>query len=270
MNVTPGTTDWLRRRGLGSRTEQFRRGGPGGQAEGGCKGIHVRRRAVRSQGLFDYGRQQTPRRPRPFAAVPSLRSGSGAGSGWSRSESPLPRYHRVADVRLTAWPSRARARSAPSEAHYALLADFLDGMLEGVLGANEDRRCLGAFVFIQATRSQFEEAYATIKEKSVDWTAAPDEYRRQVRPVLASGWIKVGGKWAGTSMISPRITSRRISLNLLCAALLMSATSTSGSTRNSPAGGPTSGCRPSMCRRCVMLEQGTRQTDKKNLPGSIL
>jgi hypothetical protein len=67
-----------------------------------------------------------------------------------------------------------------SEAHYGLLADFLDGMLDG---------CSDRTTIVDAWESsypykrheQFAKAYETIRQQSAEWSANPDRYRRFVR-----------------------------------------------------------------------------------------
>jgi hypothetical protein len=75
-----------------------------------------------------------------------------------------------------AQPYEGKERSA---SHYGLLADFLDGMLEA---CSEQTRIVDAweYSYPYKKRSQFEEGHTTIKEKSVEWTAQPEKYRRHV------------------------------------------------------------------------------------------
>jgi hypothetical protein len=75
-----------------------------------------------------------------------------------------------------AQPPEGGERSA---SNYGLLADFLDGMLEA---CSKQTKIVDAweYSYPYKERSQFEEAYTTVKEKSVEWTARPEEYRRHV------------------------------------------------------------------------------------------
>lgn len=73
-----------------------------------------------------------------------------------------------------AQPGSGSDRSA---AHYGLLADFLDGLLDA---CPETVRLVDAWEYSYPYKrpEQFREAYQTIKEKSLAWTAVPQKYGR--------------------------------------------------------------------------------------------
>jgi hypothetical protein len=79
---------------------------------------------------------------------------------------------------VTYW--RAEKPNDRSTAAYGLLADFLDGMLDA---CSEGTVLVDAYEFSYAykERKQFEEAYAGITKKALDWTAVPEKYKRHMK-----------------------------------------------------------------------------------------
>jgi squalene-hopene/tetraprenyl-beta-curcumene cyclase len=78
---------------------------------------------------------------------------------------------------------------------YGLLADFLDGMLDG---CSKETTIVDAWEpsYPYKEQKQFEQAYQTIKQKALDWTAVPDKYRSLVKAGLGiwmdNDWRKKG------------------------------------------------------------------------------
>jgi hypothetical protein len=189
VNVTPGSVDWFDDEAWLVVLNNF---GAAAQVakEGGCKGFMFDVEQY-NEGLFDYGKQKH-REEKSFAEYQAqVRE---RGRSWMQEVNS--RFPEIT-VLLTfgyriAQPREGKARS---EARYGLLADFLDGMLEA---CSEQTKIVDAweYSYPYKERSQFEEAYATIKEKSVEWTAAPDEYRRHVQAGFGiwmdQGWRQLG------------------------------------------------------------------------------
>jgi hypothetical protein len=67
-----------------------------------------------------------------------------------------------------------------SQVSYGLLADFLDGMLDG---CSKEATIVDAWErsYSYKQRKQFEQAYQTIRKKALDWTGVAEKYRSQVK-----------------------------------------------------------------------------------------
>ena len=75
---------------------------------------------------------------------------------------------------------RAAKPKDRSTAKYGLLADFLDGVLDAC--TKETVLVDGyEFSYPYKQRKQFEEAYESITKKALEWTAAPEKYKAQVK-----------------------------------------------------------------------------------------
>jgi hypothetical protein len=173
VNVTPGKVDWFDDQAWTTVLGNF---GVAAQIarQGRCKGFMFDVEQYDGQ-LFDY-RQQKEKKT--FAEY--QRQVRQRGKEWVRAvnkEHPaitilLPFGYSIAQPR-----GRAKDRSQVS---YGLLADFLDGMLDA---------CSKTTTIVDAWESsypykeqrQFEQAYRTIKKKTLDWTGVPDTYRSQVQ-----------------------------------------------------------------------------------------
>ena len=174
VNVTPGNVDWLDDEAWAVVLNNFAVAAQVAK-EGGCKGFMFDVEQY-NEGLFDYGRQKH-REGNSFAEYQTtVRQ---RGREWMRE---VNRHFPDITILLTfgyriAQPPEGKSRS---EARYGLLADFLDGMLEA---CSEQTKIVDAweYSYPYKQRRQFEEAYTTVKEKSVEWTAAPDKYRRHVK-----------------------------------------------------------------------------------------
>jgi len=81
------------------------------------------------------------------------------------------------------------------DSQYGLLADFLDGMLDA---CSPETNLVDAWEYSYPYKAeeQFQEAYETIREKSAEWTAVPDNYRRHVQAGFGlwmdCSWQQVG------------------------------------------------------------------------------
>jgi hypothetical protein len=76
--------------------------------------------------------------------------------------------------------AQPRAGTDRSAAHYGLLADFLDGVLEACSdGATVVDAFEQAYPYKEAR--QLEQGYKTIRESGLKWTAVPQRYGKHVR-----------------------------------------------------------------------------------------
>jgi metal-dependent hydrolase (beta-lactamase superfamily II) len=174
VNVIPGTTDWFDDEAWGAVLNNF---GVAAQVakQGGCKGFMFDVEQY-NEGLFDYSKQKH-RESKTFEEYGAkVRQ---RGREWMAE---VNRQFPDITVLLTfgyriAQPPEGKSRS---EAHYGLLADFLDGMLEA---CSKQTKIVDAweYSYPYKERRQFEEAYTTVKEKSVQWTAQPEKYRHHVQ-----------------------------------------------------------------------------------------
>jgi hypothetical protein len=185
VNVTPGTTDWFDDEAWGTVLNNF---GVAAQVakQGGCKGFMFDVEQY-NEGLFDFGKQKhgDSKTFEEYGAKIRQR-----GREWMAK---VNRHFPDITVLLTfgyriAQPLEGKERST---SHYGLLADFLDGMLEA---CSKQTKIVDAWEYSYPYKelSQFEEAYTTVKEKSVDWTAQPEKYRRHVE---ASFGIWMDCRW---------------------------------------------------------------------------
>ena len=174
VNVTPGAVDWFDEDAWAVVRDNY---GVASQVakQGGCKGFMFDVEQYNS-GLFDYGKQKH-RETKSFADYQAkLRQ---RGREWIKE---VNRHFPEITILLTfgyriAQPPEGRDRS---EVHYGLLADFLDGVLEA---CSERTKIVDAweYSYPYKERRQFEDGYRTIKEKSLEWTALPESYRRRVQ-----------------------------------------------------------------------------------------
>jgi len=173
VNVTPGNVDWLDDQAWAVVLNNFAVAAQVAK-QGGCKGFMFDVEQY-NEGLFDYGKQKH-RDSNTFADYQAkVRQ---RGGEWIKE---VNRHFPDITILLTfgyriAQPPEGKSRA---EARYALLADFLDGVLEA---CSDQTKIVDAweYSYPYKERRQFEEAYTTVKEKSAEWTAAPDKYRRHV------------------------------------------------------------------------------------------
>ncbi len=174
VNVTPGNVDWFDDEAWAVVVSNFAVAAQVAK-QGGCKGFMFDVEQY-NEGLFDY-RKQKRRESKTFAEYQAaVRE---RGREWIRQ---INRQFPDITILLTfgyriAQPPEGKSRE---ESHYGLLADFLDGLLEA---CSEKTQIVDAweYSYPYKDRKQFEEAYTTIKNQSVEWTAVPDKYRRHVK-----------------------------------------------------------------------------------------
>ncbi|HUT94961.1 MAG TPA: EF-hand domain-containing protein [Thermoguttaceae bacterium] len=173
VNVTPGDADWFDEEGWATVRHNF---GVAAQLanEGGCRGFMFDVEQYNA-GLFSYAKQKH-RDAKTFAEHQAqVRR---RGREWMEE---VGGHFPEITILLTfgykiAQPPEGKDRS---ESHYGLLADFLDGMLE-VCSPKTKIVDAWEYSYPYRERGPFEDAYATIKEKSLGWTAAPEKYRAHV------------------------------------------------------------------------------------------
>jgi len=175
VNVTPGTVDWFDDAAWATVLHNF---GVAAQVarEGRAKGFMFDVEQYNSA-LFDY-RKQPHRDSKSFADYQARVSE--CGRQWMQA---VNKTFPDITILLTFGYSIAQPTGGAkdrSEAHYGLLADFLDGMLDV---------CSDRTMIVDAWESsypykrheQFAKAYETIRQQSAEWSANPDKYRRFVR-----------------------------------------------------------------------------------------
>jgi hypothetical protein len=175
VNVTPGRVDWFDDRAwagvvhnAGVAAEVARRGG--------CKGFMFDVEQYEGR-PFDYGRQEH-RDTKTFADYQAqVRR---RGGEWVRA---VNRHFPDVTVLLTFGYSIAQPRGQArdrSQAAYGLLADFLDGVLDG---CSETTALVDAWEssYRYKEPAQFERAYETITKTALGWTAVPEKYRKHAR-----------------------------------------------------------------------------------------
>ena len=173
INVTPGGTDWFDDQAWATVAHN---GGIAAQIakQGKCRGFMFDTEQYEKQ-LFDYA-QQPHRNSKTFADYGKqvrLR-----GKQWITE---VNRHYPEITILLTFGYYTAHREKGKdrSQSDYGLLADFLDGVLEG---CSDQTKLVDGWEFSYAyyTRPQFEDAYRTIKTESLEWTAVKDKYARQV------------------------------------------------------------------------------------------
>lgn len=175
VNVCPGNVDWFDDRAWAVVRQNFTLAARIAR-QGGCRGLMFDVEQYEGQ-LFDY-RRQADRETKPFSEYQAkVRQ---RGRKWMQAiGGEFPEI----TVLLTFGYSISQPRDGAkdrSEAPYGLLADFLDGMLEGspatakIVDAWE-----GAYPYKR--EEQFREAFDTIRKKSLAWSAAPEKYCSHVQ-----------------------------------------------------------------------------------------
>ncbi len=175
VNVTPGRVDWFDDRAWAAVRHNA---GVAAQVarQGGCKGFMFDVEQYEGK-LFDY-RQQAHRDTKAFADYRAkVRE---RGREWVRE---VNQHYPDVTILLTFGYSLAQPRGQArdrSQAPYGLLADFLDGVLDG---CSDRMQLVDAWesAYRYKERRQFEQAYETITKTSLGWTAVPEKYRKQVR-----------------------------------------------------------------------------------------
>jgi hypothetical protein len=172
VNVTPGNVDWFDDEAWGAVLHNTRVAAQVAR-EGNCRGFLFDTEQYQHQ-LFTFAKQPPGHTWEECRAQVRRR-----GAEWMRAvNAEFPEI----TILLTfaykmARPPEGRPRS---EARYGLLADFLDGLLEA---CSEQTVIVDAWEHSYSYRgaAQFEAARETILQAALDWTAAPEQYRRHVR-----------------------------------------------------------------------------------------
>ncbi len=176
VNVTPGTLDWFDDDAWAVVQHNF--GVAAALAErSGCKGLLFDTEQYREASLFDY-RKQAQRDTKSFEQYG--RKVRRRGEAWMREVSAafpdvvviLTFGYRIAQPR-----EEGQERS---DVRYGLLADFLDGVLDGCW---DKTRIVDGWEHSYAYKrqEQFEQAYETIRTTAPsEWSGHPAQYRRHV------------------------------------------------------------------------------------------
>lgn len=174
VNVTPGKVDWFDDEEWAIVGGNFTVASQVAK-ETGCKGFMFDVEQYEQQ-LFDY-RKQAHRETKTFDEYRGkVRE---RGQEWMRA---INEHFTDITVLLTFGYRIAQPQGKDKDrakSHYGLLADFLDGMLDA---CSERTKIVDAWEYSYPYKkpAQFDEAYRTIKEKSLEWTAVPEKYRRHV------------------------------------------------------------------------------------------
>ncbi len=173
VNVTPGKADWFDDQAWATVLNNF---GVAAQVAKQCRCRGFMFDVEQYEGkLFDY-RQQKQKKTFPEYQ----RQVRQRGREWMQAVTK-----EFADITVllpfgySAAHRRGRAKDR-AQVSYGLLADFLDGMLDA---CSKETNIVDAWEpsYPYKEQKQFEEAYQTIKQKALDWTAVPDKYRSQVK-----------------------------------------------------------------------------------------
>lgn len=150
--------------------------------EGGCKGLllDVEHYDYKPE-LFCYRHHRDEVLNKPFAEYRAQVRKRGRSMGQAMAEI----YPDMTLLMLYAWglclydANNFRGKPA-EERRYALLPDFLDGLLEGSSPRNKIVD-LWEFAYGYTDRAQFLDGHHTVTNKVLAWTTLPDRYRAQVR-----------------------------------------------------------------------------------------
>jgi hypothetical protein len=173
VNVTPGNVDWWDDKAWRVVVHNFTVAAQVAR-EGNLKGFMFDVEQYNDQ-LFDY-RKQKQRTVHPFADYRAkVRQ---RGREWVQginSAFPDITILLTFGYSITGGPAKNRVGAS-----YGLLADFLDGVLEG---CSPRTKIVDAWEggYPYKRRDQFLRAHETIHQKSLEWTGQPDRYRRHVR-----------------------------------------------------------------------------------------
>lgn len=177
VNVTPAKVDWFDDEAWASVVNNF---GVAAQIakEGRCKGFMFDTEQYEGITVFDY-RKQKDKDKKAFAEYQAkVRQ---RGREWAKA---VNKQYPDITILLTFgydvsyW--RAKTPKDRSTAAYGLIADFLDGVLDAC--TKETVIVDGwEFSYPYKERKQFEDAYESITKKALDWTAAPEKYKAQVK-----------------------------------------------------------------------------------------
>lgn len=177
VNITPAKTDWFDDDAWASVASNF---GVAAHVakEGRCKGFMFDTEQYEGVTVFDY-RRQRDKDKKTFAEYQAkVRQ---RGREWIKAvnkEYPDITILLTFGYDISYW--RADKPNDRSAAAYGLLADFLDGLLDG---CGKETVIVDAYEFAYPfkERKQFEEAYESITKKALEWTGVADKYKSQVK-----------------------------------------------------------------------------------------
>jgi len=175
VNITPGNMDWFDDDAWTTVVNNF---GVSAKVakDGGCKGFMFDTEQYDGVKDFDY-RQQKRKGEKSFAEYQAQvrRRGREWITGVNGQFSDITILVTFG-YEVTHW--RAKTPKDRSTAAYGLLADFLDGVLDG---CSKDTTVVDAweFSYPYKEQKQFEEAYETITRKALGLTAVPEKYKSQ-------------------------------------------------------------------------------------------
>jgi hypothetical protein len=177
VNVTPANVDWFDDDAWACVVNNFGVAAQVAKA-GRCKGFMFDTEQYEGVTVFDY-RKQKDAGKKTFAEYQA--KARQRGREWARA---VNQQYPDITVLLTFgydvshW--RAEKPKDRSTAAYGLIADFLDGVLDD---CSKETVLVDAweFSYPYKERKQFEQAYETITNKALDWTAVPEKYKGQVK-----------------------------------------------------------------------------------------
>ena len=172
INVTPGTFDWFDDKEWSGVLNNCAVAAQVAR-QGGCKGFMLDTEQYDGVVLFDYGKQKH-HDAKSFADYQAkVRE---RGREWITA---VNRHFPDIAIMLTFGYRTAhyRGKADPSQEDYALLTDFLDGVLDACA---DETRIVDAWEFSYGYKrpDQYQLAYRTITEKALAWTKTPQRYRR--------------------------------------------------------------------------------------------
>jgi hypothetical protein len=175
VNVTPAKVNWFDDDAWASVVNNF---GVAAHVakDGRCKGFMFDTEQYEGITVFDYRKQKDKKTFAEYQAKVRQR-----GREWAKAvnkQYPDITILLTFGYDVTYW--RAAKPKDRSTAAYGLLADFLDGVLDA---CTKETVLVDAYEFSYPykERKQFEEAYESITKKGLDWTAAPEKYKVQVK-----------------------------------------------------------------------------------------
>ena len=233
FNVTPGDVDWfddfqpvLSNARLAARLAR----------EGGAVGIVLDTEQYEGQ-LFDYVRQRDADSRSYDEYAAQVRKRGRELIAAFQSEHPSLALLMTFSYSLP-WRDAQRTGKPLAELSYGMLAPFVDGLVDGTVGA----RLIDGYEMSYGYRSrrEFDMAYARMSAGVLPLVADPARYRAVTTFAFwASGWTTTRAFTLGIRATSARTTSARSPSSEACAGLWRPRTSTSGSTLSSRVGGPT-------------------------------
>lgn len=177
VNVTPGNVDWFDDAAWSAVQHNFGLAARFAR-EGGATGFMFDTEQYQGD-LFSYDKQPGKEK-RSFAEYQAkVRE---RGSQWMRE---VNQHYPDITILLTfgyyyAQPRTEKGEKDRSQAHYGLLADFLDGMFAA---CSENSQIVDAWEpsYGYKRRDQFEKARDTILNRTLEWTADKEKYRKHGR-----------------------------------------------------------------------------------------